>query len=139
MDLLARREHSRLELRRKLARRFPPSEVQTAIDELAAEGLQSDERFTLSFARQRVLRGRGPRRILLELRERGIDDGLAEQALADVLVETGETWRSLAELALDRRFGARSLEGLSPPERAQRLRFLYQQGFETEDFGPVLG
>jgi len=44
--LLARREHSRRELARKLAERdFPEAEREAALDRLEREGLQSDERF----------------------------------------------------------------------------------------------
>ena len=47
MDYLARREHSRRELALKLARKFPDSdELDRVLDTLAADGLQSDRRFT---------------------------------------------------------------------------------------------
>jgi regulatory protein len=46
MDLLARREHSVLELTRKLqARGFEPQLVDAALQQLVADGLLSDARF----------------------------------------------------------------------------------------------
>ncbi len=46
MDLLARREHSRLELYQKLKqKKFEPNIINTELDKLSDEGLQSDERF----------------------------------------------------------------------------------------------
>lgn len=135
MDLLARREHSRLELLHKLARRFgdrePRSELEVAIDTLAAEGLQSDERFALSFARERLHRGHGPRRIRVELQQRGVDDTLIDTALAEVPAEEGTTWAGQARLVLAKRFGDGPARGF--PERARRLRFLDQRGFGTQD------
>ncbi len=139
MDLLARREHSRRELLQKLSRRFPDRDaVAEAVDRLAQEGLQSDERFALSFTRERVLRGQGPGRILQELRQRGVASAFADEALRTVVQDEGETWHSLAEAALTKRYGSAALTGLDPEERVRRLRFLHRRGFDTEAFGPVL-
>src|SRR5690606_36486940 len=73
-DFLARREHSRKELKYKLAR---SCEDESLIDELLAklseEGLQSDERFTESFIHHRVNKGHGPIKIEQELYQRGIE------------------------------------------------------------------
>ena len=68
--LLARRDHSRYELRRKLAARGNPADViDAAIAPLAESGLQSDERFTENFVRSALNRGhrrtQNPRRLAL--------------------------------------------------------------------------
>lgn len=140
MDLLARREHSRLELTRKLSRRFPDrAGVQEALDRLEEEGLQSDTRFTYSFARERMLRGQGPRRIVAELRQRGIAETRAWDSLEQLIQEFETTWECLAENALTKRYGSCDLARLDPEERVRRLRFLHGRGFETEAFGPILG
>lgn len=53
--LLARREHSQLELKQKLLNKgYKLSEVETLIISLAVEGLQSDERYTEIYVRQRI-------------------------------------------------------------------------------------
>jgi regulatory protein len=134
MDLLARREHSRLELLHKLARRFggnaPGNELEVAIDALATEGLQSDERFALSFTRERLHRGHGPRRIRVDLQQRGVDDTLIDTALAEVPAEEETTWTGQALRVLVKRFG--DGPALDFPERARRLRFLDQRGFGTQ-------
>ncbi|WP_251366014.1 hypothetical protein [Coxiella-like endosymbiont of Rhipicephalus sanguineus] len=50
--LLARREHSQLELKQKLLNKgYKLSEVETLIISLAVEGLQSDERYTEVYVR----------------------------------------------------------------------------------------
>ena len=55
MDFLARREHSRRELRQKLLRRFKaPELIDTQLNRLTEENLQSDSRYAGSFLRQRI-------------------------------------------------------------------------------------
>ena len=74
--LLARREHSHLELRRKLNRRFPDDadRIDSEVNQLAVEGLQSNARLAEAFIRSRVNRGQGPSKISLELKDRGVAD-----------------------------------------------------------------
>lgn len=134
MDLLARREHSRLELLRKLERRIGESantaDLVSVVDALGEEGLQSDERFAVSFTRERLLRGHGPRRIRSDLELRGLDESLIEAALADVPAEEGTTWQAQARAVMLKRFGASPASDY--PERARRMRFLDQRGFSTQ-------
>lgn len=124
--MLARREHSRHELMFKLTRDdYSADEASSAIDELIAAGLQSDERFCEVFIRSRVARGQGPIKIEAELRERGIDSASIALELEAAAVD----WRQLAGEALQKRFG-------TPPadmkERARQLRFLASRGFSGE-------
>lgn len=132
MDLLARREHSQLELQRKLSRHFEPGTVESALRDLAGEGLQSDRRFAEAFARERVLRGYGPLRIVSELGQRGVDEGHASAALAAVREEEGIDWRQQARRALTKKFGGSELPA-DFRERARRLRFLNYRGFNTSE------
>ena len=131
MDLLARREHSLLELERKLQRRFPRHLIQTSLEKLAAEGLQSNERFAESYVRQRAGRGYGPMRIRGELQERGIEDIQAEEALEG----SGFDWQEVAHQALAKKFTAASTppsSSLSPAEKARILRFAAYRGFSRD-------
>jgi len=129
MDLLARREHSRRELLRKLGRRFAPQVLEGALEQLARDGLQSDVRFAEAYVRQRSERGYGPLRLVRELRERGIDSGLADRAVAGADCD----WARLARGVAEKKFGA------EPPgdrkELARRLRFLHYRGFDTGALG----
>jgi len=130
MDLLARREHSARELCSKLSRRFPRDAAACAVAQLGEEGLQSDERFAESFARERFLRAYGPRRIRAELQQRGVSAALIGAALSRVVKQEGRSWADLAREALQRRFGSRPSSDLR--EKARRQRFLYQRGFEAD-------
>ncbi len=132
MDCLARREHSVLELRRKLAARdFDSAEIDTTLAELQADGLLSDARFAEAFVRGRIRRGQGPLKICLELASRGVAGELATEVLA------GEDWAALAKAARRKRFGQ------NPPreyrERARQARFLQQRGFAMEHIQAALG
>ena len=116
MDLLARREHSRLELERKLvARSFDESLVSGVLDELEQDGLLSAERFAQSFVASRYARGQGPHRIRRDLGERGIES--AQAYLDDERFD----WGALAREARVKRFGR------APPadfkEKARQMRF----------------
>jgi regulatory protein len=134
MDLLARREHARAELRDKLlARDFPADEVAAALEALAAEGLQSDARFVEAFVRSRLGRGQGPLRILAELRQRAVAPELVDGALAGA----GVDWTALARAARERRFGPGCPADWA--ERARQARFLAQRGFSSEQVRGALG
>jgi regulatory protein len=131
--LLARREHSRRELSRKLAERdFPEAEREAALDRLEREGLQSDARFAEEYARMRLERGFGPRRVESELAEHGVAAELRHFAQLEPAEE-----RERAAAALHKRFGE------SPPaskkEWARRMRFLEGRGFSPELCRPLVG
>ena len=136
MNLLARREHSRRELRDKLGRRFGQAGAIDIIEEqvqrLADENLQSDARFAKSYVRQRSERGYGPLRLDAELRERGIDDADVDEALAVAEVD----WRALAARVLEKKFGGRSAPDLR--EKSRRLRFLQYRGFAADHYRHLL-
>ena len=127
MDLLARREHTRAELVRKLKQRGAVAELlDPALDELEADGLQCDQRYADAFVRSRVGRGQGPVRIRHELGQRGVATDLAETALA----EADTDWDALAAEVRHGRFGA-ALPG-DFRERARQARFLTYRGFSAE-------
>ncbi|CAN5352703.1 recombination regulator RecX [soil metagenome] len=126
MDLLARREHSLVELRKKLlARGFEPSVVNVSLRSLESDGLVSDARFAESFVRSRIARGQGPVRIRLALRERGVP----EDDIEDQLAACGVDWNELADRVRRKRFGP-------PPEdvraRSRQARFLQYRGFTSD-------
>ena len=89
MDLLARREHGRVELTRKLRSRGAADElIEAALDRLAEEGLLSEARYLEAFVSYRARSGYGPLRIREELTQRGLARSDVEQACATV-VSTG--------------------------------------------------
>lgn len=133
INLLARREHSRLELAQKLRRRFGEGALlDEVLDALAAEGLQSDTRFAESFLRQRVERGYGPLRVRQEMRERGLDEGVINGAERELAPD----WDALAEQVYQRKYAASPVGDAR--ERARRARFLQSRGFHHQSFRHLL-
>ena len=129
MDLLARREHSRRELRDKLKRRYDaPDLIDETLDRLADENLQSDQRFTESFLRQRMSRGHGPVRIRQEARQKGISDTEIRAAMEAEQPD----WFTLAKETYQRKFGALPAEDIK--EKARRSRFMQYRGFGLDHY-----
>jgi len=122
---LARREHTRAELARKLAPHAEsPEELQAVLDELARRKLLSDERFAVGRS-ETLARKFGAARVARELRDKGVaDDALArisEGLRASELERAREVWR--------KRFGT---PARNATERAKQGRFLQGRGFSFE-------
>lgn len=133
LRLLARREHSRLELARKLTRRgWPDAAVEEIIDDLAAANLQSDARYAESYVRQRVGKAYGPVRIRAELAERGIDRSQAAVALE----AESPDWFAIAAHWYEKRYGPEPPADLK--EKARRQQALARRGFAHEHIRELL-
>lgn len=127
MDLLARREHARAELVAKLVKRdHDADEIEVVIDELAAEGLQSDARYAEAAVASKSRRGIGPVRIRAELRSAGVADATIEIALDEAEID----WDELAEAARRKRFGDEQPDDF--PTKAKQMRFLQRRGFDGD-------
>ncbi|MCH8499518.1 MAG: recombination regulator RecX [Marinobacter sp.] len=134
MRLLARREHSRFELARKLRQRRLPGEViDRVLDEFEAEQWLSDERFAEVYAEQRRGQGYGPLRILADLQQRGI-----RQLPSAVRALDTAAWVEQAVQLRERRFGLTDLAD-DWQERARQARFLSQRGYSGEQVERALG
>ena len=128
LRLLARREHSRAELGRKLApRAASPEALHALLDALEQKKQLSDERYASERARV-LARKFGAARIRLDLKSKGIDGALAEQFSAG-----GELERARAILQRKYRLPAATRE-----ERARRMRFLQSRGFAHETIRKLL-
>ncbi|MBM3375279.1 MAG: recombination regulator RecX [Betaproteobacteria bacterium] len=124
---LARREHSRTELARKLATHADSEAALTELlNELEAKNLLSSHRFVESRVRQRESKY-GTARILAELQHHGVPAELVRQEAQRL--RSSEFDRALH--AWQRRFG-------QPPqtekEKAQQLRFMLARGFTAETY-----
>jgi regulatory protein len=139
MNLLARREHSLAELRRKLGARFKDEALLEAeLQRLSEENLQSDSRYAESFARQRAGRGYGPVRVRQEMREKGLDDA----AIADAFQRADLDWYELAEEVYRKKFGlATGDKGHQQAlkDKARQARFMQYRGFEPDHYRHLLG
>jgi len=127
MDFLARREHSEQELRRKLnARTEDADEAEVVLQQLKDEGLQSDERFTEAYVHHRVNAGIGPLKIRYELRQKGIDESLADA----ILEPLAEQWEAMMRRQRERKYG--EVIPADYAERMKQARFLQNRGFSPE-------
>jgi regulatory protein len=134
LALLAGRDFSRHELIGRLRRKGHGAQVAVAVvDGLVSEGLLRESRYAEQFVTRHVGRGHGPRRIRLEMREKGVDGEAIDQALKGAEAD----WVAAAREARRRKFGP------SPPgdhrERAKQARFLQYRGFSSEQIRAALG
>ncbi len=132
MDLLARREHGRVELERKLRRQGASDElIAPALDRLAEQGLLNESRYLEAFVGSRARAGFGPQRIREELAQRG----LPRADIATALDEAEVDWMAVLRSVWQRKFG--ELPG-DAKSRAQQGRFLAYRGFSAEQISRLL-
>ena len=126
MNVLARREQSEFELRRKLGRKTESLDlIDELIEVLHRDDLLSDERFARMLCRSRFNKGVGPVRLEHELNQHQITNELIEAAMA----EYSDGWVEHLQALNSRKYGE------APPENykawAKRARFFQQRGFST--------
>jgi regulatory protein len=126
MRLLARREHSREELKRKLASHAEEGDdIDAVLDELAAKGWLSDARFAEQAIRSRARRY-GPVKLAHVLRAKGLDD----DTIAAGFRAAGHEGEANLEAVWKSRFRAAPADDR---ERARQVRFLQGRGFPLND------
>ncbi len=127
LELLARREHSRLELRQKLLQRgYPPELVDPVLEQLIEERLLDEGRYAELYACARADKGYGPLRIARELRERGVP----EDAVAAGLAGLADDWPAKLRELHRKRFKSRAPADVAG--RLQQTRVLRQHGFTLD-------
>ena len=121
------RPRSIAELKDKLGGKgFSPTEIEAVVLELMASGSLDDRAFTKSWINYRLARPFGFRRIIQELKAKGIDQEIIDQAVAEVEGYSPET--TALELA-QRRW--QRLPDIDPLKKKKRvLDFLLRRGFE---------
>jgi regulatory protein len=126
--LLAARELSAAQLRRRLKRRqYPDEAIESAIDRLRASRALDDGRVARAYARTATaVKTRGRARVLREIEALGIDRTIAREAIADVFGELDE--ETLLNRALDRKLRGRRIKDAAEFRRLHQ--FLMRQGFE---------
>jgi regulatory protein len=123
--LLARREHSRAELARKLAPHGGEEDIQRVLDELQAARLQSDARFAESYVRTNAER-LGNSRLRYSLMTKGVSPELiaahlGPESLADELDRARIVWQ--------KKFCHATQDA---SEWAKQARFLQGRGFAND-------
>jgi len=133
MNFLSFREHSCHELTEKLMMKFDQSKlISQVVNQLVSENLQSDKRFADAFVRSRIARGQGEVRIRMELRERGIELELANQAIDGCDID----WFNLALEIVKNKYGEEFV--VDNREKAKRMRFLQYRGFTYDQISYAL-
>jgi len=133
LKILARREHSRAELARKLAPHTEdPAEIEAVLDDCEKRGWLSEGRVVEQLVHGRRSRF-GTRRIEQELQRKGISaEAIAAAAPA---LKAGEL--EAARQVWLRKFGGKVPRGAA--ERGRQARFLQGRGFDFEVIMKVIG
>lgn len=134
VGLLARREHSRVELARKLQRYLEPdddaSEIDRVLDALQVQKLLSDARFANALVGQRAGRY-GDMRVRRDLRDRGVEPVEADAAMEKLR----GTEVARAHAVWGKRFDALPSNA---DERGRQGRYLQTRGFSMHAITQVL-
>ena len=131
LGYLARREHSRFELERKLAPHAQTSEeLSSLLDKFEQRGFLSAARMVEQVTHMRKSKF-GSQRIVHELREKGI----AENLIAAALPNIRETEQENAREVWRKKFGAMPANA---KELGRQMRFLMGRGFTAEVIHQVL-
>ncbi|NJD35142.1 MAG: regulatory protein RecX [Betaproteobacteria bacterium] len=131
IKLLARREHTRAELARKLAGLGTQEEIDAVLADMEASQLQSDNRTAENYLRSNASR-LGVSRLRHTLKTRGvapelIEEQLAQSDLPDEIERARAAWT--------RKFSAAPA---NPKEWARQARFLQSRGFSGDIVRRVL-
>ena len=125
LRLLARREHTRAELARKLAPEADsPAALEALLGQLEARKQVSDERYAEARVHQ-LSRKFGALKVRRELVAKGVEREVAERFAADA--EKSDLERACS--ILSRKYRTRAT---APNERARRARFLQSRGFSAD-------
>ncbi|AVO79544.1 MULTISPECIES: recombination regulator RecX [Klebsiella] len=140
--ILAMRDHSEQELRRKLAAPVMSKNGPEALDVIPEELEQvvawcienrylDDNRFVGQFIASRSRKGYGPARIRQELSQKGI----ARQAVEQAMRECDIDWVSLARAQAQRKYGEPLPSAFA--EKVKIQRFLLYRGYLMEDIQEI--
>lgn len=134
LTMLAVRARSERDLRRQLILKGEQEEhVDAAIARLVANGLIDDAGFARQLARSRVLGpGHSRRRLQAELFRKGVERGVADEAISEVLDDEAIDTDAIIERVARRKL--QSLAKLEPEVRDRRLwGFLARRGYDSDD------
>ena len=131
LGLLARREHSRVELQRKLSPHTEDAqELIDLLDDFTRRGWLSDARFAEALVHDKQAKF-GTSRLAYELRQRGVEESVIRGQLAELkdseLERARQVWQS--------KFGVLPEDAKA---RAKQMRFLQSRGFSFEVIGKVM-
>ena len=140
--ILAMRDHSEQELRRKLAapvlgKNGPetldvtPEEVDTVVAWCIENRYLDDGRFVRQFIASRSRKGYGPARVRQELKQKGISREAIESSMRECEID----WALLAREQAQRKYGEPLPTAFS--EKVKIQRFLLYRGYLMEDIQEI--
>ncbi|GGW73892.1 regulatory protein RecX [Alteromonas halophila] len=122
--MLARREHSVLEIEQKLRQKgVPESDFMPVVQEFVDNDIQSNLRYAEARTRAMASRGSGPVKIRGDLRQRGVDEADIERALDEADVD----WYQLAFEVKCKKYGGALAQDYA--QRMKQMQFLKYRGF----------
>jgi len=132
LTMLSARELSEAQLRTRLKRReIEAGEIDEAIARLKADRTLNDRRVALAIARmESAIKHRGRSRVLQKIRQAGIADDTAEDAVREIFEEVDEA--ALLNRAFERRLRGKAVTDLDDKGRARIIRGLVAQGFRVD-------
>lgn len=134
LRLLAVRSRAESELRQRLqASGFSQEVAGRVLERLRDSGLIDDRRFAFERARSMGKgKGWGPRKLRADLRHKGIDDEVAEEAVRQAY--GSRSCRQIMRRLVVKRFGQDTLEdGADRKLRGKAQRYLMGKGFEPDE------
>ena len=134
LKLLTARSYTARSLLRKLTQKgIPPEDAQAVLARLESSGLVNDAKYAEQYARAKVLMsGASKRRIMQDLRRKGIPERLAADAIATVFTDEAVDPAALAEKTARKKL--KQMGDLEPLVLRRRLfGFLARRGYELDD------
>lgn len=128
---------TRHQLATALGRKDVPADIiETVLDWIEGLGYVNDAQFAQNYTRSRAASGRkGKRAIAYDLRRKGVEQDLIEQATEEINPE--DEYAAVLELARKR---LRTAKGIDPRKDEQRVAaFLARRGFNPGDIFRALG
>jgi regulatory protein len=141
-DFLSRRDYASGQLKKKLLEKgHSPEAAAQTVQQLAQDGYIDDSRFAEDYAKRAIEKGKGRRRIVRELMERGVEPGEAQQAALQADDEAGGSDYERALAQAQSMLEKEGLAGEDPvPDKlkARIARRLSSLGYESQDIWRVL-
>ena len=132
LRLLARRDHTRAELGRKLAEHVADAaELEALLEDFSARGWLSETRVV-----EQVVHAKRSRFGAARIRQALVERGVPEELIGPALKRLKESELDAARRVWSRKFRA---PAATPAERARHVRFLQSRGFSVDIAMRVVG
>lgn len=130
LKLISYRERSMREVEIRMQRKGCNEKlIKEILENLKFYDLINDKRFAQEWTQSRIKRGYGKRKIIFELREKGVEEEIIKKIIKEVYAKVDE--KQIAVEAVERK-------KISLKEKAKVYRFLAGRGFTFEIINEVM-